>query len=165
MGRGFARPRPGAISRIARLEAELHARSSGGRKIEVALTSRAPALTMVGLTVHELSCRMPQTDPLALAEALEGVAAHKAALDACAPAGAAVAVAWTYRGGRAALVRVDGADPRLAGCVRKAALRARSSLTASCAATLLIGEATGARKALAERGSASSPARPLAQAR
>ncbi|MCY1060259.1 tetratricopeptide repeat protein [Nannocystis sp. SCPEA4] len=138
-----------------------------GRKIEVALTSRAPTLTMAGLTAHELSCRMPQTDPLALAEALEGVAAHKAALDACAPAGDAVAVAWSYRGGRAALVRVEGADPRVAGCVRKAVERARSSLTASCAATVLIGEAAGARKALAERRSSATgtPVHPLAQAR
>ncbi|MFZ6184131.1 tetratricopeptide repeat protein [Nannocystis pusilla] len=161
----FARACEGGDDDACGLAAQL--KRSRGRKIEVALTSRAPALTMAGLTVHELSCRMPQTDPLALAEALEGVAAHKAALDACAPAGAAVTVAWSYRGGRAGLVRVDAADPKLAGCVRKAVERARSSLTASCAATVLIGEAAGARKALAERRSAaaSPPAPPLAQAR
>lgn len=138
-----------------------------GRRFEVALTSRAPALTMAGLTVRELSCRMPQTDPLALAEAVEGLAQHKDALDACAPTGEAVEVAWSYRAGRAGQVRVQGADPRLATCVRKAVERARSSLVATCAATVLIGEPAGARRMLAERRSAATgtDARPLAQAR
>ncbi|MDC0721268.1 tetratricopeptide repeat protein [Nannocystis bainbridge] len=152
----FARACEGGDGDGCELAAQL--KRSRGRKVEVALTSRAPTLTMAGLTVHELACRMPQTDPLALAEALEGVAAHKAALDACAPAGAAVAVVWSYRGGRAGQVRVEGADPRLAGCVRKAVERARSSLAASCAATVLIGEAVGARKALADRRSAAARA-------
>lgn len=138
-----------------------------GGKIEVALTSRAPALTMAGLTVHELACRMPQTDPLALAEALEGLALHKEALDACAPTGTAIELAWSYRAGRAEQVRATAADPRVATCVRKAALRARSSLVASCTATVLIGEPTEARRVLAERRAAAmgTGPRPLAQAR
>jgi TPR repeat protein len=133
-------------------------RRARGKKIEVALTSRAPTLTMAGLTAHDLACRMPETDPLALAEALEGVAAQRPALDACAPAGDAVTIAWSYRGGRATQVRVEAADPAVAGCVRKAVARARSSLTASCTATLLIGEAAGARQALAERRSTATGA-------
>ncbi len=122
-----------------------------GRRVDVALTSRAPQLSMGGLTVQALSCRMPQTDPLALAEAVEGLAAHKAALDACAPSGEAPQVTWSYRGGRIVEVEVRGADAKLAACVRRALERARSGLTASCAATLLIGEPAGARKILAER--------------
>ena len=125
-----------------------------GRRVEVALTSRAPNLSIGGLTVQALACRMPETDPLALAEAVEGLAAHKEALDACAPTGGAPEVAWSYRGGRAGQVEVRGAEPRVAACVRKAVERARSGLTASCAATLLIGDPGGARRMLAERGGA-----------
>lgn len=141
-----------------------HAR---GGKIEVVLTSRAPALTMAGLTVHELACRMPQTDPLALAEAVEGLALHKQALDACAPTGTAVDLAWSYRAGRAEHVQATAADPKVAACVRKAALRARSSLVASCTATVLIGDPGEARRVLAERRAAATGAggKPLAQAR
>ena len=35
------------------------------------------------LRAHDLVCRMPEVGPMALAEAVEAVAAHKAALDAC----------------------------------------------------------------------------------
>lgn len=122
-----------------------------GRPFALALTSRAPSLSIGGLTVQTLACRMPETDPLALAEAVEGIAAHKAALDACAPTGEAPQVAWSYRDGKTHAVEVRSASPEVAACVRRAVQRARSSLTASCAATLLIGEPGGARRILAER--------------
>lgn len=133
-----------------------------GRKVEIALTTRTPSFSIGGLSVRDLSCRMPQTDPMALAEAVEGLAVHKPELDACAPAGEAAAVDWSYRGGKTGDVRVRVADAKIAACVRKAVERARSSLTASCAATLLIGEPTGARRVYAERRTgpgASAPGR------
>lgn len=135
-----------------------------GRRVEIALTTQTPSFSIGGLSVRDLSCRMTQTDPMALAEVVEGLAVHKQELDACAPAGEAATVAWSYRAGRTGEVHVRVADARIASCVRKAVERARSSLTASCAATLLIGEPAGARRVYAERraqgpGAASPAAR------
>jgi TPR repeat protein len=135
-----------------------------GRRVEIALTTQTPSFSIGGLSVRDLSCRMTQTDPMALAEAVEGLAAHKQELDACAPAGEAAAVAWSYRGGKTGDVRVRGMDAKIASCVRKAVERARSSLTASCAATLLIGEPGGARRVYAERRS-QGPGAPATAAR
>jgi TPR repeat protein len=59
------------------------------------------------------------------------------------------------------------AGSMLAEGTRRAVERARPGLSTRCAATVLLGEPAGARKALAERRSAaaSPPMHPLAQAR
>lgn len=135
-------------------------RGKGRKQPVVALTSSAPTLAIQGLRVHELECRMPEVGPMALAEAVEAVAAHKSALDACAPAGAAPAVAWTWQARRAAQVQVRGGGPKVEACVRKAIERARAELTGECAAFVLIGDPEGAQRMLVEQRSAavSSPA-------
>ena len=123
-------------------------------------TSSAPTLAMHGLRVHELECRMPEVGPMALAEVVEAIAAHKAALDACAPRGAAPAVAWTWKGRRAAQVQVRGGGPKVEACVRKAVERTRAELSGECAAFVLVGDPEGAQRMLLEQRSAgiSSPA-------
>lgn len=135
--------------------AEQLARATGkGRhQLAIALTSNAPTLAMHGLRVHELVCRMPEVGPMALAEAVEAVAAHKAALDACAPRGAAPAVAWTWKGRRATQVQVRGGGAAVETCVRKAIERARAELSGECAAFVLVGDAEGALRMLAEQRS------------
>jgi TPR repeat protein len=137
---------------------------AGARKgrsdLAIALTSSAPTLAMHGLRVHELECRMPEVGPMALAEVVEAIAAHKAALDACAPRGAAPAVAWTWKGRRAAQVQVRGGGPKVEACVRKAVERTRAELSGECAAFVLVGDPEGAQRMLLEQRSAgiSSPA-------
>lgn len=129
----------------------------GGRPDQaIALTSSAPTFAIAGLRVHDLVCRMPEVGPMALAEAVEALAVHKAGLDACAPQGAAPAVSWTWRGGRAAGVKVRGGGPKVEACVRKTVERARSQLTGGCAAVVLVGAAEGAQRMLAEQRSAGS---------
>lgn len=135
------------------------ARGKGRRDLEIALTSSAPTLAMGGLRVHDLVCRMPEVGPMALAEAVEAVAAHKAGLDACAPQGMASEVQWSWKGRRAAQVKVRGGGPKVEACVRKSVERARAELSGSCAAVLLIGDPEGALRSLQEQRSAG--ARPI----
>lgn len=94
---------------------------------------------------------------MALAEAVEAVAAHKAALDACAPQGQAPRVSWVWKGQRASKVEVRGGGAKVEGCVRRAVERARSGLTGACSAVLMIGDPEGAQRMLEQRR-ASEPA-------
>lgn len=129
----------------------------GAASIAIALTSSAPTLAIGGLRAHDLVCRMPEVGPMALAEAVEAVAAHKAALDACAPQGQAPRVSWVWKGQRASKVEVRGGGAKVEGCVRRAVERARSGLTGACSAVLMIGDPEGAQKMLEQRR-ASEPA-------
>ncbi len=106
----------------------------------IALTSSLPAITIDGLRVRDLVCRMPEVGPMALAEVVEALAVHKSALNACAPTGATPTVAWTWKKGRASEVSVEGGGSKLETCVRKAVERSRASLTGTCSATLLLGD-------------------------
>lgn len=126
----------------------------GGTGLEIALTSTAPSLAMHGLRMVDLNCRMPSVGPMALAEAVEAVAAHKAALDACAPGGEAPRVAWSWQGRRASQVKVQGGGAKVEACVRRAVERSRADLEGTCAATVLVGDPAGAQRVLAERRSA-----------
>jgi TPR repeat protein len=129
-----------------------------GRGVEIALTSTAPSLAMHGLRMVDMNCRMPAVGPMALAEAVEAVAAHKSALDACAPTGEAPRVSWAWQGRRASQVKVQGGGPKVEACVRRAVERARADLEGTCAATLLLGDPAGAQRVLSERRSAGSGA-------
>lgn len=139
------------------------ARGKGRRDMQIALTSSAPTLAIAGLRVHDLVCRMPEVGPMALAEAVEGVAAHKAGLDACAPQGLAPVVHWEWKGRRATQVKVRGGGAKVEACVRKAVERARAELTGNCAAMLLIGDPEGAQRSLTEQRSAGARPIKLAQ--
>lgn len=125
-----------------------------GADVAIALTSTAPSLAIGGLRMVDLSCRMPSVGPMALAEAVEAVAAHKEAIDACAPGGGAPRVSWAWQRGRAAQVKVQGGGPKAESCVRRAVERSRADLEGTCAATLLVGDPAGAQQALADRRSA-----------
>lgn len=124
-----------------------------GAGLEIALTSTAPSLAMHGLRMMDLNCRMPAVGPMALAEAVEAVAVHKAAIDACAPGGAAPRVSWVWQGRRASQVKVQGGGAKVEACVRRAVERARADLEGTCAATVLVGDPAGAQRELAERRS------------
>lgn len=136
------------------------AREKGRRAsdVAIALTSTAPSLAMHGLRMVDLSCRMPAVGPMALAEAVEAVAAHKAAIDACAPGGEAPRVSWAWQGRRATQVKVQGGGPKVESCVRRAVERSRADLEGTCTATVLVGDPTGAQRVLSERRSAGSGA-------
>lgn len=133
-------------------------RGRSGSGVAIALTSTAPTLAMHGLRMVDLNCRMPSVGPMALAEAVEAVAEHKAAIDACAPAGEAPRVSWEWRGRRASEVKVQGGGVKVESCVRRAVERARADLEGTCTATVLVGDPAGAQRVLNERRSASSEA-------
>lgn len=125
-----------------------------GADVAIALTSTAPSLAIGGLRMLELSCQMPSVGPMALAEAVEAVAANKPAIDACAPAGEAPRVSWAWQGRRATQVKVQGGGPKVEACMRRAIERSRADLEGTCAGIVLVGDPDGAQRVLADRRSA-----------
>jgi hypothetical protein len=137
------------------------ARARKGRSdLPIALTSSAPTLAMHGLRVHELECRMPEVGPMALAEVVEAIAAHKAALDACAPRAPRRRSRGRGRVGAPRRCRSAAAGPRSRlACARRSSGRG-PSCPASAPRFVLVGDPEGAQRMLLEQRSAgiSSPA-------
>jgi hypothetical protein len=74
-----------------------------------------------------------------------------AALDACAPKGAAIAVEWSYVSGQAADIAVVASSPKQASCIAAAMTKVRAGVSAECSAVLLVGDLTAATKAYEAR--------------
>lgn len=126
--------------------------ASGGKPVEIELTTRAAELDQDGLAARKVSCRMREQGLPALGEVFADVARSKASLDACAKAGATVAVAWEFGDGRVRDAKIeDGSDKKLAKCVIQALRKAKISTEGSCEAVLLLGDPDGAAKSLAAR--------------
>ncbi|MCR9165252.1 MAG: hypothetical protein ACE37F_26940 [Nannocystaceae bacterium] len=103
-----------------------------------------------GLRVQSLSCANAKRPLLEGMAMVGGFAEHKAALDACAPKGAAVVVTW--KGASGALSELDvysGRGASVDACVSEALASAKSPLAGPCAGVLMLGEAAGADAAAA----------------
>lgn len=111
-------------------------------------TVEVESLSVDGLELRELSCaldRAPLLGPLVVGASL---AAQKEALDACAPAGHAFRVAWTWSDTTTASVgaaSTKGAED----CVRTALEKMTPALTGRCTAVVLTGPTEAAEKARA----------------
>lgn len=121
-----------------------------GQFVSLELKSSADAVTQDGLAAHEITCRMNQQGPQALADVVGSLARRRRALAACAKDGAAVKVSWRAEDGRIQEARVRGKAPPKAGkCVSKALEKSAMAATGKCEAILLIGNPEGATKSLA----------------
>ncbi len=101
--------------------------------------------------VRNLSCRMREQGPMALGEVMSGVGPVKGKLDACAAAGSALRVTWTFSKGRVREASVaKGGDDKLNKCVVKALKKAKIGQTGSCTANMLIGDLKAAEAALSK---------------
>jgi hypothetical protein len=74
-----------------------------------------------------------------------------AALDACAPKGAAIDVEWAYLGGPTGEIDVAAGSKKQADCVAAALAKIRAGVTATCKATLLLGDTAAATAAFDAR--------------
>ena len=106
------------------------------------------AMTVDGLELRKFECEVEKGGFLASAEIAAAPAKQKPAFDACAPAGAAFQVAWTFTDGPATVVSVSQTTASHANkCIEQALFGARSTAHSTCAAVILTGDATAARAA------------------
>jgi hypothetical protein len=111
-------------------------------------TLTAGKLSVNGLEVRDVSCTLEKADFLGLLTVVGALAKEKAALDACAPGGAAFAAEWAWAGGKATDAKVARSSKAAAnGCVAKALRRTRATVDGRCTGTVLVGEAKAAAKA------------------
>lgn len=129
--------------------------AANGSPITLELTTRAEQLAADGLEARSLSCRMSEQGLPALGEVLSVVARTKGPLDACAKDGEAVRVTWEFARGRVLDAKVtDPVSKKLQSCVASALRKAKLPGLGACEAVLLLGDPSGAAKALASRADA-----------
>jgi hypothetical protein len=110
-----------------------------------------PVFSRDGFEARGLKCSLNTPTRSADRYIAAGLVDADAALDACAPKGAAVQVSWEYVGGGAANITVDATSSKLAKCVATAMTQVRAGVGASCSAILLIGDPAGATAAFDAR--------------
>lgn len=104
-----------------------------------------------GQRLDRLECRASDLPMLGALAVVASIAEAKPALDRCAPKGAAVALTWTFEGGKARDIELAHASsPAVGRCVAKAMRRVVAPFSAQCGATVLVGDDTGADAALLE---------------
>ena len=106
-------------------------------------------LTVDGLRLKDLHCSLDSGGLFASALVVGALAKEKQRLDACAPAGAAFQLEWTWAGGTASKAEAKQASmPKKAGCVQSALMAVAAPANGTCRAIVLVGEATAADAAV-----------------
>ncbi len=138
----------------------LAAEASAAEPAESAPPSTVPALVpdanlsiesveADGQRLRGLACRADRLPLFGSLAVVASIAEQKRALDRCAPEGAAVALTWESREGKARGIEVRGASPSKAGsCVAKVMRKTVAPFNARCGAVVLVGEPDGADRAL-----------------
>lgn len=105
-------------------------------------------MSIDGLAVRALECSLDQGGFLAAATVVGALAQHEAALDACAPEGAAFAVKWVW-GSRAEAVVLASSKDAASECIQAALMSTSSTLNGQCTAVVLVGDEAAAAAAAA----------------
>jgi hypothetical protein len=135
---------------VKEIEAQL---AGGGAEAEVAggvagANLSVGSMSVNDMTVNDLECRLDSMGFMAAMQLVASIAAQKKAMDKCAPKGDAPKVKWTFSGGKAKQVEVEGAASiKIEKCVAIAAGKMASDMDGECAAYFLIGNAAGATAA------------------
>lgn len=114
-----------------------------------AMTLNVESMNVDGLEVRQLQCELEDGGLLASMLVVGALSQHKAALDACAPEGAAFKTTWTWAAGQTSGVSVDlSSKPAKNACVTKVlGDQVQAPVTGTCSAVILVGEAAAAGKA------------------
>ena len=114
-----------------------------------AMTLNVGSMNVDGLEVRDLQCELEDGGLLASMLVVGALSQHKAALDACAPEGAAFKTTWTWASGQTSGVSVDqSSKPAKNACVTKILDdQVQAPVTGTCTAVILVGEAVAAGKA------------------
>ena len=112
------------------------------------MTLNMETVAVNGVEMRAVHCDLNSGGLLASIGVVASVAEQKAPLDACAPAGAAVQVGWTWKDGKVADTTVQRIEGKAqASCVQAALKRTVSGIDGACQAVILIGAPEGATKA------------------
>lgn len=112
------------------------------------MTLNMETVAVNGVELRAVQCELNSGGLVASIGVVASVAEQKAALDACAPAGAAARVGWTWKDGKVAetsVQRVEGTAQ--ASCIQAALKRTVSGIDGVCQAVILLGPAEAAAKA------------------
>jgi hypothetical protein len=112
-----------------------------------------PVLEKDGFVARDVQCTLSEATVNGDRYILAGLTDPEvdAALDACAPKGAAIQVEWSYVSGQAADIAVVATSPKQANCIAAAMTKVRAGVSAKCSAVLLVGDLAAATKAYEAR--------------
>ena len=112
------------------------------------MTLNMETVAVTGVELRAVHCELNSGGLLASIGVVASVAEQKAALDACAPAGAAAQVGWTWKDGKVAETTVQRIEGKAqAACIQAALKRTVSGIDGVCQAVILLGPAEAAVKA------------------
>lgn len=110
-----------------------------------------PAFSQDGFEARNLKCTFNSSTRSGPGYIKAGLADVDAALDACAPKGAAIDVTWGYISNQAQNISVSAPNNTVVKCVMKAMGGVRAGVEANCSAVLLIGDVAAATAAFEAR--------------
>jgi hypothetical protein len=110
-----------------------------------------PVFSENGFEARNLECKFNSATRGGAGYIKAGLVDQDAALDACAPKGAAIDVTWGYISNQAQNVSVSAQSNTVAKCVMKAMGGVRAGVDATCSAVFLIGDVTAATAAFDAR--------------
>jgi len=117
------------------------------------------SLAADGMQVRDLTCKLQEGGMFAMIGVVAALAKQKPALDACAPAGAAFRVKWTWSAKPTDAVVEAGSAPKAMACVAKALKATQGPSAGTCTGLVLTGPVEAAEKAAAPmRAKAKDPA-------
>jgi hypothetical protein len=113
---------------------------------------KAETFSEGGFEARNLNCSFDEASSKATGYVKASLVDADAALDACAPKGAAIEVSWDYVGGPVGNISVVAENQKVANCVGAAMSKNVSAgLHASCTAVFLIGDTAGATASFEKR--------------
>lgn len=105
----------------------------------------AAELSQDGFEARNLHCTFDDASSVATGYITASLVDADAALDACAPKGAAIEVTWAYLGGPIGDISVVAERSKVANCVAAAmSNNVSAGVKATCSAVLLLGDIAGA---------------------
>lgn len=111
-------------------------------------TLKVGSMTANGVTVKNLRCTLDRSGFLVAMSVVGTLAKQKKAFDRCAKKGAALAVSFTWSGGRTRRVKITFAsNKRARKCIGKALGRLRPVMNGTCSMVLLAGKRKAAERA------------------
>jgi hypothetical protein len=110
-----------------------------------------PAFSQDGFEARNLHCKFNSATRGGDGYIKAGLVDVDAALDACAPKGAAIDVEWGYISNQAQNISVSAESNSVVKCVMKAMGGVRAGVEANCTAVLLIGDTAAATAAFDAR--------------
>lgn len=144
-------PEPEAIEEPPAPEPEPHEASMASLVAVPGANVTVQEVEADGQRLAELACQADRLPLFGTLAVVASIAEQRKALSRCAPDGGAVALTWTFRGGKTREVEVEHASSARAGsCAAKVMQKVVAPFEARCGAVVLLGDPAGADRSLAE---------------